>query len=261
MATGDLAFTELNHNRIRAVESAFGPAGKPLAAPGRVLVGEGRLVKRCRRRCKPKVFFLFSDVLVYGGVILSGRWYKNQKIIRLEDIQLEDLEDSMWMENHWLIRSPSKSFYVAADSPEEKRAWMDHIVDSRDRWLRAAAAAAPASTLAAAWIPDQASAVCMRCFARFTLGQRRHHCRGCGFLVCAACSRRRAVLRHIHRSDAQRVCRLCHTDRLLKQRSVEEEEDDDDYREVEQQQEEGGTMESDGDFQTEGWSSDMYLKQ
>lgn len=83
MATEHLAFTQVNYSRIHAVESAFRPSGKPLALPGRVLVGKGRLEKRSRRRLQPKFFFLFSDVLVYGSVVVSGHWYKNQKIIRL----------------------------------------------------------------------------------------------------------------------------------------------------------------------------------
>ncbi|CAL8246738.1 unnamed protein product [Lota lota] len=248
MAADDLEFTKVNHARIQAVESSFGPCGKPLDKPGRVLVGEGRLLKRCRHRIQPKAFFLFSDVLVYGTVIASCRWYKNQRIIRLEDIELEDLEDSIRMENHWLIRTPRKSFYVAAGCPEEKHAWMEHIVDRRDRWLQDAtrqhSPTSQPSTFAPTWMPDQASDLCMRCSNKFTFTQRRHHCRNCGFLVCAACSKQNAMLPHIHRSDPQRVCHLCHTSLLLKGKeragcmrnsggeSLEVSDDDDDEEEV-----------------------------
>ena len=72
-----------NRERIQAVEVSFGASGRPLALPGRVLVGEGRLLKQSRRRPQPKVFFLFSDVLVYGSIILNGRWYNKQQIIPL----------------------------------------------------------------------------------------------------------------------------------------------------------------------------------
>ncbi|KAA8585695.1 hypothetical protein FQN60_004389, partial [Etheostoma spectabile] len=127
-----IMFTQDNRDRIQAVENSFGPKGKPLSKPGRVLIGEGRLMKLSRRGPQPKVFFLFNDVLVYGSIILNGRWNKKQKIISLEEIQLEDLEDSLTMRNQWLIRTPYKSFYVSAASYEEKRAWMEHIEDWRE---------------------------------------------------------------------------------------------------------------------------------
>ncbi|KAG7268555.1 hypothetical protein CRUP_036312 [Coryphaenoides rupestris] len=216
MTTEHLAFTQVNYSRIHAVESAFRLSGKPLAEPGRVLVGKGRLEKRSRRCLQPKYFFLFSDVLVYGSVVVSGHWYKNQKIIRLEDIEIEDLEDSTRMANHWLIRTPRKSFYVAAESPEEKHAWMTHIVNCRDSLLRKTTLQRnPGSTYAPTWIPDNVSAVCMRCFYKFSPTHRRHHCRSCGFLVCGGCSKWRALLRHIHLSDMQRVCKSCHASLLL----------------------------------------------
>ncbi|KAK0139545.1 Ribonuclease P protein subunit p29 [Merluccius polli] len=213
--------SERSAKKFKAVESSFRMSGKPLATPGRVLFGEGQLLKRSRRRCQPKVFFLFSDVLVYGSVVVAGRWYKNQKTISLADIQLEDLEDSTWMENQWLIRTPRKSFYVVAGCPKEKQAWMEHIVACRDRWIQTVAAFTP-FTFAATWIPDGASAVCMRCCNEFTAVLRRHHCRNCGFLVCGACSKQHAVLRHIHPIDLQRVCRLC-SRRLLQEQQQEEE--------------------------------------
>ncbi|KAI3376790.1 hypothetical protein L3Q82_000383 [Scortum barcoo] len=187
-----------NKKRIHAVENSFGPSGKPLYQLGRVLIGEGRLMKQSRRGPQPKVFFLFNDVLVYGSIILNGRWHKKQQIIPLgnlkycepqtykvnEDIQLEDLEDSARMRNQWLIRTPRKSFYVAAESYGEKRAWIEHMEDCRSRLLESAGLR-PGSTFAVTWIPDQASSVCMRCSDKFTVTQRRHHCRKCGFLEMA----------------------------------------------------------------------------
>ncbi|XP_020333455.1 pleckstrin homology domain-containing family F member 2 [Oncorhynchus kisutch] len=203
-----LAFTQENRERIQAVENSFGPSGKSLFRPGRVLIGEGRLMKLCRRRPQPKVFYLFNDILVYGSIILHGHWHKNQQIIALEDIQLEDLEDGVSMENQWLIRTPRKSFYVSAASAEEKHAWMKHIEDCKFKQLQHAGCQ-PGCTFATTWIPDRASAICMRCSKTFRVNKRRHHCRRCGFVVCNACSKNRAVICHISTKPV-RVCRLCH---------------------------------------------------
>jgi len=78
-----LTFDKENRDRIHAVDVSFGPAGAPLSKPGRVLMGQGRLVKQGRRKLQAKDFFLFNDVLVYGRVILNGRWRSNQKVIPL----------------------------------------------------------------------------------------------------------------------------------------------------------------------------------
>ncbi|KAK2833842.1 hypothetical protein Q5P01_017731 [Channa striata] len=204
-----LTFDRENRERIQAVEHSFGPTGRPLSQPGRILMGEGRLMKQGRRKPQPKDFYLFNDVLVYGSIILNGRWHKNQKIIPLEDIKLEDMEDGT-LQNQWLIRTPCKSFFVAAPSYEEKRAWMDHIENSRTAWVQSGSCK-PRSKYAVSWIPDQAAYKCMRCLMKFTATRRRHHCRKCGFLVCNSCSKQRQVIGHIHPTKQLRVCRLCHT--------------------------------------------------
>ena len=46
---------------------------QPLLVPGRVLVGEGVLTKLCRKKPKPRQFFLFNDILVYGNIVINKK--------------------------------------------------------------------------------------------------------------------------------------------------------------------------------------------
>ena len=57
------------------------------------------------------------------------------------------------------------------------------------------------------WKSDAASRVCESCGARFTLFRRRHHCRGCGNLVCGRCSTRTVAIAGF--SAPVRVCDSC----------------------------------------------------
>lgn len=78
--------SEANARRIALVESCFGSAGQPLAVPGRVLVGEGVLTKACRKKSKPRQFYLFNDILIYGNIIINKKKYNKQHIIPLEEV-------------------------------------------------------------------------------------------------------------------------------------------------------------------------------
>ncbi len=78
--------SEANARRIALVEGCFGSAGQPLAVTGRVLVGEGVLTKACRKKLKPRQFFLFNDLLVYGNIIINKKKYNKQHIIPLEEV-------------------------------------------------------------------------------------------------------------------------------------------------------------------------------
>lgn len=60
---------------------------------GRVMIGEGELTKMCRKGPKKKIFFLFNDILVYGGPSLIPNTYTRQHIMRLEDMEIEPLDD------------------------------------------------------------------------------------------------------------------------------------------------------------------------
>ncbi|XP_041826450.1 pleckstrin homology domain-containing family F member 1-like [Melanotaenia boesemani] len=237
-----LSFEKENHKRIQEVQNAFGSLGAPLDSPDRILVGEGCLMKQGRKGWEPKMFFLFNDILVYGSILLKGRWYKNQKIIPLETIKLEDMEDSEYFKHQWLICTPRKSFFVSAMSYEEKQGWMKHI-DSCQRKLLQAGSYQPSSSFAVSWIPDQAAQKCMRCFVKFSNTSRRHHCRKCGFVVCHQCSKLKGVIDHIHPTKQLRICKRCHQltseEEIVRQRgdstgknSVEDEDEFSDDMEV-----------------------------
>lgn len=85
--------TDENSRRISNVENTFGISGVTLANEGRVLVGEGVLKKCCRKKLKPRQFFLFNDILVYGSIVIRNKKYTRQHIIPLENVKIEDLVD------------------------------------------------------------------------------------------------------------------------------------------------------------------------
>ncbi|XP_013765225.1 zinc finger FYVE domain-containing protein 9 [Pundamilia nyererei] len=71
----------------------------------------------------------------------------------------------------------------------------------------------PTSSLgevAPVWVPDSQAPVCMKCDVKFTFTKRRHHCRACGKVFCAACCSLKCRLTYMDRKEA-RVCVTCHS--------------------------------------------------
>lgn len=58
------------------------------------------------------------------------------------------------------------------------------------------------------WVPDADRSNCVRCDSAFTRTLRRHHCRACGDVYCAACTAFRPLPR-FGLSDPVRVCLDC----------------------------------------------------
>ncbi|KAK7810692.1 hypothetical protein U0070_013743 [Myodes glareolus] len=60
------------------------------------------------------------------------------------------------------------------------------------------------------WVPDETESTCMVCCReRFTMFNRRHHCRRCGRLVCGSCSTKKMVVEGC-RDNPTRVCDQCY---------------------------------------------------
>jgi hypothetical protein len=127
----------------------------------------------CRKKAKPRQFFLFNDILVYGNIIVDKRKYNKQHVMPLEDVKIQSLENDGPWKYGWQIISPKKSFSVYAASSTEKAEWMAHI-NKCITDLLASSNKRPVTDLAAVWVPDNEAQTCMHCLkVKFTPIQRR----------------------------------------------------------------------------------------
>ena len=178
----------------------------------------------CRKEVKPRHFFLFSDALVYGTKLATGS-LGSQHIIKLAEMSVDEtctFSDSTVtsslasLPHAFQINSPEKSFHVYAATEEEKvRSHCGHsdyhapvretgVAFSRSTRNPRADGCSLLRKLRPFGFPTlrrlrfglylestlMSSIIvqCMICTDKFTLTNRRHHCRTCGKVVCGSCS-------------------------------------------------------------------------
>ncbi|KAI4829165.1 hypothetical protein KUCAC02_023226 [Chaenocephalus aceratus] len=134
-----VTFEKENHKRIQAVESSFGPAGRHLCQPGRVL-----------RQHHPE----------------RPLAQKNRKSSLSRTSCWRNLEDKEGLSYKWLVAHHASRFLCPPIRSKRKQAWMEQIGNSRLNLLQRRGSR-PGSTFAVTWIPDKAAYKCMRCFKVF----------------------------------------------------------------------------------------------
>uniref|UniRef100_A0A915IQ12 FYVE-type domain-containing protein n=1 Tax=Romanomermis culicivorax TaxID=13658 RepID=A0A915IQ12_ROMCU len=60
------------------------------------------------------------------------------------------------------------------------------------------------------WFQDPSRNSCAQCHQKFSLTERRHHCRNCGQIFCSRCSRYESDIRHLKITKPVRVCQNCY---------------------------------------------------
>lgn len=179
-----------NMEKLLVIQNSISGLPETLLVPGRKLLKEGILMKVCRKSNKPRIFFLFSDVLVYGDV-LGEKSYKHHLTLPIENVHVTAREDTEALQNCFYIVSSHKSFKVFTESPEQRESWAKAVTNASEarrrnkKTLRVEASHTDAdrlsqwrqSYLAPVWIPDSDAGKCMICISDFTMIKRRHHCR------------------------------------------------------------------------------------
>ena len=192
-----------------------------LIDPTRSFVREGFLDKLCRRGPKPFMFWLFSDLLIYGEASNVSSKFKIHRVIQLSRCQITapsddnsapaQAEDGTNIElpvNCMIsVESDQKSFLVFAETKIIRDQWIKAINDTMQ--LNREKFEAETGKLAPAWRPDASASACTCCGKKFTMLIRKHHCRNCGLVVCGSCSGTRVLLPHIDEAYKVRICGSC----------------------------------------------------
>eukprot|EP00049_Salpingoeca_infusionum_P027858 m.34710 g.34710 ORF g.34710 m.34710 type:complete len:306 (+) comp9800_c0_seq1:156-1073(+) len=203
-----------NQRRIAFVESCFGSHGVPLQSEGRTLLGEGLMNKVCRKALKPRMFFLFNDMLVYGTVVKEKEKYSKQVVIPVDEVRVVSLSDTTRIKNAFCVVSFQKSFTVQASTPKEKAEWIRHLALVTKKPPASRVSDVLPDGFAPNWVADEGASVCMHCNAtKFTFLNRKHHCRKCGIVVCGPCSTHQLLLPK-QAPKPLRVCDQCYEEDL-----------------------------------------------
>ncbi|VDM64565.1 unnamed protein product [Angiostrongylus costaricensis] len=184
--------SEVNARRVANVEQCFGKMARPLSLFGRVLVGEGVLVKMCRK--KPK------------------RRMKNGWIVKTPEKSFAVYAASPKEKKEWMIHIER----CVADLLEKGCIVMDMCAFEFFFIIASTGNKRPAKEHAAVWIPDGEAARCMACGrTQFNLVQRRHHCRACGRVICGSCSTHSYRIDNLNKKPV-RVCDMVIVSSVLK---------------------------------------------
>ncbi|KJE91123.1 hypothetical protein CAOG_08593 [Capsaspora owczarzaki ATCC 30864] len=238
-----------NFHKLVEIQSSL--VGQPLnlVVLGRVLIREGKLRKMCRKGLKPRVLFLFNDLLLHVSPQPStgAPLYALHLALPLNKMKVRSIENEA-QEHAFQILSQKKSFTLQAKSAEEKAAWVKDIttameaLEERTRnpggtnsgLIPIPNASTPdnggregqsadkggslmgiglqdvvGATEAPVWVPDSGATMCMECAAEFNIVRRRHHCRNCGRVFCSTCTSYSVMLSY-RDNKPSRVCRECY---------------------------------------------------
>ncbi|XP_077495973.1 uncharacterized protein LOC144106898 isoform X2 [Amblyomma americanum] len=176
--------------------------------PGRTFLKEGELMKVSRKEMQPRYFVLFSDSLLYLLPTPQGFYRVNYELpLSGMKVTVRPQQD---YQNEFSVYTMKRSFILSASSPEEREEWLSalnkaiedniHRKSSFHVLKKEGSQSSSSSELgreAPVWIPDQRVTMCQLCTSGFTFTHRRHHCRACGKVVCAACSSHRLPLPYL----------------------------------------------------------------
>uniref|UniRef100_A0A8D0H094 FYVE, RhoGEF and PH domain containing 2 n=1 Tax=Sphenodon punctatus TaxID=8508 RepID=A0A8D0H094_SPHPU len=172
---------------------------------------------------------MFNNMLLYcvPKVIQVGAEFQVRWRIDVEGMKVRELNDAEFP-NAFLVSGKQRTLELQARSQEEMNAWLKACQDAieknekRNESFKAAVHGPEGETQelncqseelgkrAPLWVRDKLATMCMRCKEPFnSITRRRHHCRACGYVVCARCSDYKAQLQY-DMNRPNRVCLECY---------------------------------------------------
>ncbi|RDD37688.1 FYVE, RhoGEF and PH domain-containing protein 6 [Trichoplax sp. H2] len=191
-----------------------------LVVPHRIYIKEGLLGKVCRKVVQIRMFFLFSDILLYTEPEAVTHSFRYKDEFDLKNMQITiPTDQNLYGESFaFQINHKKRQFILKAKSIEERDEWVKELQtaaeEERNRLATFGENVAMPKTFiigkqAPLMIADDHVTRCQICDKMFTTFFRRHHCRGCGKVVCGECSNNKAPLEYKD-YKADRVCDACY---------------------------------------------------
>ncbi|XP_030377443.1 WD repeat and FYVE domain-containing protein 3 [Scaptodrosophila lebanonensis] len=85
-----------------------------------------------------------------------------------------------------------------------------YVGDARGRIFSWSVTEQPGRGVADHWLKDEGADQCVKCHVKFTLYERKHHCRNCGQVFCNKCSRFESEISRLRILKPVRVCQACY---------------------------------------------------
>uniref|UniRef100_A0A8C6Z9M5 FYVE, RhoGEF and PH domain containing 2 n=1 Tax=Nothoprocta perdicaria TaxID=30464 RepID=A0A8C6Z9M5_NOTPE len=186
--------------------------------PSNELIKEGPVLKiSSRNSTSEKYLFLFNNMLLYcvPKVIQVGAEFQVHLRIDVDGLKVREAFAFSLVSWGPASEAPHKLQPALALTSGEQREELEPGVALQIESFKTAThgpevGPAELGRRAPQWVRDNLVTMCMRCKEPFNaLTRRRHHCRACGYVVCARCSDYRAELQY-DRSRLNRVCQECY---------------------------------------------------
>ncbi|XP_069110952.1 LOW QUALITY PROTEIN: FYVE, RhoGEF and PH domain-containing protein 6-like [Argopecten irradians] len=186
--------------------------------PGRLFIKAGVLMKLSRKEMQERMFFLFSDVLLYTTPTTTGGYRLNQ-VLTLTRLKVSMSTHDEFSKEFNII-STHKSFTVEAKTLEDRNAWITALTQAVEEnalkrntfeKVQVTERVFKKGEEAPVWIPDSRVTMCMMCTSEFSVIHRRHHCRACGKVLCHYCSMYKVPLKYLD-NKVRRVCNDCYSE-------------------------------------------------
>nr|XP_056700793.1 FYVE, RhoGEF and PH domain-containing protein 2 [Euleptes europaea] len=207
--------------------------------PSNELIKEGPIQNISFRHnsTSEKYLFLFNNLLLYcvPKVIHVGAEFQVHSRIDVEGMKVRELND-VEFPHAFLVSGKQRTLELQARSQEDMNDWIKAFLSAIDKKKKRSESFTLAiqgteggtqdfscqseelGKRAPQWVRDKLVTMCMRCKEPFNaITRRRHHCRACGYVVCARCSEYKTELQY-DRNGPKRVCVECYiflTGRLL----------------------------------------------
>ncbi|XP_050990950.1 FYVE, RhoGEF and PH domain-containing protein 4a isoform X7 [Labeo rohita] len=194
--------------------------------PSNELIKEGHILKLAARNTSAmdRYLFLFNNMLLYcvPKFSLVGQKFTVRTRIGIDGMKVTETYNDDYPHT-FQVSGKERTLELQASSEQDKESWIKafdetiHIYLQKNETFKSAfkdVEEVPVSDLkiselgkrAPRWIRDNEVTMCMRCKEAFNaLTRRRHHCRACGYVVCAKCSDYKASLEY----DGNRMNKVC----------------------------------------------------